>query len=187
MNGTRQICRLTLAMFAVLSISTLALAQTAGLTNRSTDLRASPEDSAKLIRTLPEKTSVELLEKRGPWNRVRSGADQGFIRMMHMGGGATVVASESTASGNALAGFNKLLGGDRSGGTRAQAATVGVRGFTKDDVQRAQPDDQAVARMKQFQVSLGDAQSFASQGRLAFRSVAYLAKDAVAMNSGARK
>jgi hypothetical protein len=187
MNGTRQICRLTLATFAVLSISTLALAQTAGLTNRSTDLRASPEDSAKLIRTLPSKTTIDLLEKLGVWNRVRAGSDQGFIRMMDMGGGATVVSAQSSSSGTTLAALNRLVGGDRSGDTRAQAATVGVRGLTKDGVLKADANPAALAKMKSYQVTSSDAQSFASSGRLTFRSVAYLAKDAVAANSGARK
>jgi hypothetical protein len=185
MKWTRLLGRAAVPFLAMLAIS--AGAQVPGLTNRSTDLRASPDDSAKLIRTLAEKTSVELLERRGAWNRVKAGADNGFVRMMHMGGGATVVASESTAGGGALAGFNKLIGGDRTSSGRAQSATVGVRGFSKDDVARAQMDPVAFAQLKRYQSSSGDAQSFASQGRLAFRSVAYLAQDAVAANAGGRK
>ncbi len=186
MNGTRNTCRAALAMFATASIFTVAWAQTSGITNKSTDLRASPDDSAKLIRTLPSKTTVDLLEKLGAWNRVRAGSDQGFIRMMHMGGGATVAVSESSTSGGVLAGFNKLLGGDRGGNTRAQSATVGVRGLTEDEITNAQPNAGEFEKLKRLQVSLGDAQSFASQGRLAFRSVAYLANDAVAANVRAK-
>jgi hypothetical protein len=187
MNGTRNTCRAALAIFATASIFTVAWAQTSGLTNKSTDLRASPDDSAKLIRTLPSKTTVDLLEKLGVWNRVKTGSDQGFIRMMDMGGGATVAASQSTTSGSALAALNRLAGSDRSGDTRAQSATVGVRGLTKADVLKANANPEALARMKSYQVSDSDAQNFASAGRLTFRSVAYLAKDAVAANSGARK
>jgi hypothetical protein len=180
MKWTRLLGRAAMPLLAMLAISTTAQAQQPGFTNKSTDLRASPDDSAKLIRTLPEKTSVELLERRGPWNRVKVGADNGFIRMMHMGGGATVVATESSTGGSALAGFNKLLGGDRNSSGRAQAATVGVRGFSKDDLAKAQMNPAEFQKLKRYQVSAGDAQSFASQGRLAFRSVAYLAQDAVA-------
>ena len=179
MKWTRLVSRAAMPFLAIFVMSAGVGAQVPGLTNRSTDLRASPDDSAKLIRTLAEKTSVELLERRGAWSRVKAGADNGFIRMMHMGGGATVVASESSASGSSLAGFNKLLGGDRGTSGRAQAATVGVRGFSKDDLAKAQMNPAEFQKLKRFQVSAGDAQSFASQGRLAFRSVAYLAQDAV--------
>jgi hypothetical protein len=187
MKWMRLFCRVMLTSALALSVCTLAEAQQPGLTNRSTDLRASPDDSAKLIRTLSEKTSVELLERRGPWNRVKVGSDQGFIRMMHMGGGAMVVESQASTGGSTMSAFNRLLGGDKSSGGRAQAATVGVRGFGKDDVAKAQMDTAALAQLKRFQSSSSDAQSFASQGGLAFRNVAYLAQDAVAANAGASK
>jgi hypothetical protein len=108
------------------------------LTNRQTELRQSPDDTASIIRTLAEKTPTQVLERRGAWSRVKveRSNEMGWVRMMHLRGGATVVEAES--SGGFFASFNRLLSGDSRKSTRGQSATVGIRGFSREDVERAQ-------------------------------------------------
>ncbi len=161
-------------------------------TNRATELRAGPEDSAAIVKQLAEKTPLQLQERKGAWSRVKSGNDTGWVRMMHLRGGATVVADEKSSSSGWLTSFNRLLSGSESTRTtnqRAQSATVGIRGFSKEDVASAELNPAELEKLKRYQATDADATSLASQRRLAFRSVAYLARDAVesANTQGARK
>lgn len=166
-----------LALAAGISMPTVA--QEPLLTNRATELRTGPDDSAALVKQLAERAPVELQERKGAWSRVKSGSDVGWVRMMHLRGGATVVVDEKSSSGGFFAGFSRLLGGGGSrGNQRAQSATVGIRGITEEDLKNADPNPAAFSMMKSYRASDSDARLLASQGKLAFRSVAYLAQDA---------
>ena len=170
--------------------SVMAFAQSDVVTNRATELRAAPDDSASVIRTLADKTTVTSLERRSAWTRVKSGNDTGWVRMMYLRGGATVVVDEKSSSGGWLAGFNRLLGGGSSrGNQRAQSATVGIRGFSREDVEKAEFNPAEFEKLKRFQSTDGAARQLASQGKLQFRSVAYLSQDAIEGTNvkGARK
>ena len=168
-----------LGILAFAFVQPSAYADESSLTNRQTELRQAPDDSATLIRVLAEKTPTQVLERRGAWSRVKidKSSDIGWVRMMHLRGGATVVETES--SGGFFASFNRLLSGNSRSNTRGQSATVGIRGFSREDVERAQLNPAEFEKLKRFQASQGDADRFATQGRLAFRRVAYLAQDAI--------
>ncbi len=171
-----------------------AFAQEPLTTNRATEMRAAPDDSAAIIKQLSEKAPLQLQERKGAWSRVKSGNDTGWVRMMHLRGGATVAIDEKTSTGSWLARMERLLsssGGSatRTSNQRAQSATVGIRGFSKEDVAAAELNPAELERLKRFQATDAEARNLASQRRLAFRSVAYLARDAVeaANTQGARK
>lgn len=170
--------------------SLLASAQDAVQTNRATDLRASADDTSAVIQALKEKTSVQVLKRQGPWSQVKVGTNTGWVRMMHLRGGSSVVVEQQTSGGGFMASMNKLFLGDRerTGQTR-QGATVGIRGFSKEDVERAELNPAELEKLKRYQANDTQAQRLASEGRLAFRSVAYLAQDAVASanKQGAKK
>lgn len=164
------------------------------LTNRSTELRAAADDSAKVIQVLAERTPVRVIVRQGAWQQVRVGANTGWVRMMHLRGGSSIVAEQdSSSSSGLLAAFTRLLSSsaDRPRATtqRAQSATVGIRGFSKEDVERAELNPAELEKLKRFQASDADANRLANSGRLAFRSIAYLSQDAVdaAGTQGARK
>ena len=172
-------------MFAgiVAGASCLAHAQDV-LTNRSTELRAAADDSAKVIQVLPEKTTVKVIVRQGAWQQVRVGTNTGWVRMMHLRGGSSVIAEQETTSGSSmLAAFTRLLNSSsdrpRTTSQRAQSATVGIRGFSKEDVERAELNPAELEKLKRFQTNIESANRFASSGRLAFRSIAYLSRDAV--------
>jgi hypothetical protein len=159
-----------------------AIAQEAVTTNRMTELRATPEDAGRVIRPLAEKTAVQSLQRRGAWTQVKVGMDTGWVRMMHLRGGATVVEGERSSGGSWLSPFQRLLAGDSSGkNQRAQGATLGIRGFSKEDVAKAEFNPAELEKLGRYQVSSGEASRFAAQANLAFPSVTYLAQDAVDM------
>ena len=157
-----------------------AIAQEPLTTNRSTELRSAPDDSATIIKQLAEKTPLQLQERKGAWSRVKSGADMGWVRMMHLRGGATLVTDQQATGGGWLSGMSRLLsGGGSNNNQRAQSATVGIRGITEQDLRDAEPNPAALAKMKGYAVADSDARQLATQGNLAFRNVAYLANDAI--------
>ena len=57
--------------------SVMAFAQSDVVTNRATELRAAPDDSATVIRTLPDKTTVTSLERKSAWTRVHLLTEKG--------------------------------------------------------------------------------------------------------------
>lgn len=179
------------ALLAVASATFPAMAQEPLTTNRATELRSAPEDGATVVKQLAEKAPLQLLERKGAWSRVKSGNDAGWVRMMHLRGGATVVVDEKTASGSWLARMERLLSGSsaRTTNQRAQSATVGIRGFSKEDVASAELNPAELEKLKRFQATDAAATRLANERRLAFHSIAYLARDAVEnVNSqGARK
>ncbi len=161
-------------------------------TNRATELRAAPDDTAAIVKQLADKTPLQLQERKGAWSRVKSANDTGWVRMMHLRGGATVVADEKSPSSGWLSRMNSLLSGSSSSRTtnqRAQSATVGIRGISEDDLRNAEPNPVEFAKMKTYTASDADARLLASQGKLTFRNVAYLAQDAIdaANASGSKK
>lgn len=156
-----------------------ALAQEPLMTNRATELRAAPDDGAAIVRQLAEKAPLQLQERKGAWSRVKVGNDMGWVRMMHVRGGATIVVDEKSSGGGFFAGFNRLLGGGNRGNQRAQSATVGIRGISEEDLRNAEPNPAEFAKMKTYTASENDARRLASEGRLTFRTVAYLAQDAI--------
>jgi uncharacterized protein YgiM (DUF1202 family) len=171
--------------------SSMVAAQEPIQTNKMTPLRAGPDDSATLVQTLAARTSVQVIVKRGAWNQVKVGTTTGWVRMMDLRGGATVEEAKAGSGSGFFSSFTRLLAGDSSGrgNQRAQSATVGIRGFSKEDVAKAEFNPAEFEKLKRFQVSSADAQQFANQGRLAFRSVAYLSQDAVEASGskGAKK
>ena len=176
------------SLFACASFA--AMAQQTVLTNRDTELRAAPDDTAAILQILRDKTPVQVLQRRGPWSQTKAGSSTGWVRMMHLRGGSSVVVEEQSSSGGFFSSFNRLLLGDRERAAQSkQSATVGIRGFSREDVERAELNPAELAKLKGYQVTEADARQFASQRRLTFRSVAYLAQDAVeaASAQGAKK
>ena len=166
------------ALLLGMSVTTAVRAQES-LTNRATELRAAPDDAATVVKQLAERTPVQTQERKGAWSRVKVGNDMGWVRMMHVRGGATIVVDEKSSGGGFFAGFNRLLGGGNRGNQRAQSATVGIRGISEEDLRNAEPNPAEFAKMKTYTASENDARRLASEGRLTFRTVAYLAQDAI--------
>lgn len=178
-----------LTMMASLLSGAAAFAQEPLFTNRATDLRASPDDAAKLVRALPAKSSVQQLERRGAWTRVQviesagkvtdkatdkaSPKETGWVRMMHLRGGVVVVESQPASSGSGMmSSFNRFLsGGSGRSSTQAQSATVGIRGLSPEELKTASPDAAALAKMNTFKSDKPEAERYAKEAKLAQANV----------------
>jgi len=159
----------------LLLLCTIATAQEPLLTNRATELRAAPEFDAKVLQALPEKSPVQLIERKGAWSQVKSGTVTGWVRMMHLRGGVVVEAQPQSAGGSALSGFSRLLGGNRTQpDTRSRNATLGVRGLSPEDLKTASPNVQDLAKLAAMQADKPSAEKFAKEVPLTKVDVAEL-------------
>ncbi len=164
--------------------SALAHAQDALLTNRATELREAPDADAKVLQTLPDKSPVQLVERRGAWSQVKAGAATGWVRMMHLRGSVVVSGTDTTAGGGTLSGFNRLLGGNRTdNNVRSRNATLGVRGLSAEELKTASPNAQELAKMVANRANRPVAEKFAKEAPVTKVDVAELATN----DKGGRK
>ena len=165
-------------LFVSLLQSAVLYAQEPLFTNRATEMRAAPDDAAKVVRALPEKSTVQQLQRKGAWTMVQftTGTDKspvketGWVRMMHLRGGVVVVDSPSSSSsgGGFMSSFNRLLSGNSGrSSTQAQNATVGIRGLSPEELKTASPDAAALAKMNSYKSEKPEAERFAKEAKLA--------------------
>jgi Bacterial SH3 domain len=135
-------------------------------TNRATTMRAAPDDAAASLQELTAQTSVQVLERRGAWTRIKIEAATGWVRMMHLRGGVVLDAPATPSkSGSFLAGINRMLGGNQ-GSQRAQSATLGIRGLSPEELKSAQPNPQALAEVRSFAATKSEAEQHANAAKL---------------------
>lgn len=177
-----KISQLALNTLLVVLMHVPVFAQEIVQTNRQTDLRAMPDDSAISLKSLAPQTSVKVLERKGPWTRVQFEMQLGWVRMMHLRGGVIVGDNpppSATSTGTSwMAGLNRLVGGPTKQDQRAQSATLGVRGLSAEDLRSAAPNAEALNQMKSFAITRSEAERFAKDARLATVTVAELAAEA---------
>ncbi len=156
---------LLLASFAA---ATAAMAETAK-TAHPTNLYADSQSDAATLASLPQDAPVEVLQRRGAWTQVKSGAQTGWVRMLNLrfdaqGGAAT--------SGNGGSSLNSLasLGRKSNSGTETNA----VRGINEEDLKNAQPNPAAFQKMTTLASDKPTAQKFGTKYKLAAKQVPYL-------------
>ena len=142
----------------------LALAEPATVI-RATDLKKEPATDSATVAALAENTAVEALERKSGWTRVKADAGEGWVRMLSLRFGGT--AAKPGASG-----VNQLFNVARTGSSGTQV-TTGVRGLEAEQITNAQPNPAELAKLDGFAVDRDAAASFAAQGKLDAKSVAY--------------
>lgn len=130
-----------------------------------------PFSDARVVSTLSANSAVEVLKRQGGWYQVRAAQQQGWVHMSRIRLGEASNAAAVDASG--LSQARQLLQTGRSGATGTTVAT-GIRGLDVEDLQRAQPDHQAVAAMANFQSKPDAARQYAGAARLQANSIDYL-------------
>jgi Bacterial SH3 domain len=155
-------------IISVAVISTqLSYAQEVLTTNRATDIRAEPSDSAASLQALNAQTKVTLVQRKGAWTKVKTDTQTGWVKMMHLRGAVSVEdAPAQTKSGGFLSGVNRFLGGNQTSNQRAQSATLGIRGLSPEELKTASPDARQLAAMNANAVSKPDAERFAKEAPL---------------------
>ncbi|MGH8733288.1 MAG: SH3 domain-containing protein [Burkholderiales bacterium] len=132
---------------------------------RPTELKQEPASDSTTVAALAENTSVEALERKGGWTRVKAGSAEGWVRML-----ALRFGSSDAKPGDS--GVSQLFNVARTG-TSGTQVTTGVRGLDAQMLANAQPNPAELAKLKDFAADHGAAASFAAEGSLAAKPVEY--------------
>jgi hypothetical protein len=151
---------------ALLFVGSACAAEEA-ITLRSTELKAKPYSDAQTLLTLPERSKVEVLQRRASWTQVKSGKTSGWVKMLSL---QLVRGTTQRRADNGLRSLFNVAQTGRGGGT----VTTGVRGLSEEDLKNAKPDPQELEEAKQYAASKADAKRFAMAGKLKAQQVDYL-------------
>ena len=170
--------RLSALLFLI--IPSLACGAENGYTYQPTELKARPFLDAQTVATLPTRSQVEIVRRQGAWMQIRTpDKREGWVRMLTVRLGNP---DAKPSGGNFLSAI-----GIRSR-PRAQTTgtvTTGVRGFSEEDLARAEPDPAEAEKMKGFAAKPADANKVAQTGGLTAKPVPYFDEDGKPL--GARK
>lgn len=147
-----------------LAVAGLAAAQTATIRSDET-LRAEPVASASDAGRVEANAKVKVLERKGFWAKVASPTATGWLKLSSLN-------LETSSGGPTLPTLTSLATGRTGSGNIVSAA--GTRGLSAEDLRAAQPDMDAVARVKALAVPPDAANRYAQDGGLKTRQVAYV-------------
>ena len=125
-------------------------------------LQAQPLAAATSTGSVKAGTTVDILQRKGFWARVKSGAQTGWLKLSRLSLGSGV-------SGNEIA----ALASGRTGSGNVVSASGG-RGLDAADFERATPDSAAVAALSRTAASEAAAEKFARSGGLKTRKIDYI-------------
>jgi len=133
---------------------------------RATDLKQEPATDAATVAALAENTTVEVLERKSGWTRVKAQPGEGWVRMLALRFGGTAPAKPGAT------GVTQLFNVARTGSSGTQV-TTGVRGLDAEQIANAQPNPAELAKLEKFAADRDTAAGFAAQGKLSATPVAY--------------
>lgn len=145
----------------------VAVAQTATVRLDET-LRAEPAPTAAEAGKIDANAKVRMVERKGFWAKVSAPGASGWLKLSSL----SLETSGSGTGNAALPALTSLATGRTGSGNVVSAA--GTRGLSAEDLRAAQPDMDAVARVKAMAVSADAANRYAQDGGLAPRQVGYV-------------
>ncbi|MBA3024477.1 MAG: SH3 domain-containing protein [Gammaproteobacteria bacterium] len=137
------------------------------VTLRSTEMKAKPYSDAQTLLTLPERSKVQVLQRRASWTQVKSGETSGWVKMLSL---QLVRGTTQRRADNGLRSLFNVAQTGRGGGT----VTTGVRGLSEEDLKNAKPNPQELEEAKLYAASKAEAKRFAMAGKLKAQQVDYL-------------
>jgi uncharacterized protein YgiM (DUF1202 family) len=146
-----------------------ALAQEAGIALKDDTLRAEPYADARTAGTVKKGDTVSILKRTSGWYQVKSGRNQGWLRMLSVRRGQAAKGSAAAEAGGVAA-----LSTGRAG-TGQVVSTTGVRGLSEEELKAASFDEAQVRKAESHAVSAADAGAFAAKAGLKARRFDYLA------------
>jgi hypothetical protein len=136
-------------------------------TVRTTEVKAKPFSDADTLSSLPEKSKVEVLERKSSWLRVKSDNATGWVKMLSLRFGDAAQKKSGDSGLGAL--FNVAA----TGGSGSTVST-GVRGLSEENLKNPHPNPQAMKELQRYATGKKGAQNFAKSGKLAMRQIDYL-------------
>lgn len=167
MNQTHVGFALVLALAGLLAALPAAAAET-GTLLKPDQLKAEPFRDAKAVSTLARGESVEILQRRGGWFRVKSARGRGWVRMLSVRRGE----AGRTSAADEVSGLLGLASG--RAGTGKVVTTTGIRGLNEEQLRAAQYNESELELADSYAVGLAEARRFAALGKLAAHPIDYL-------------
>lgn len=161
MNLMPRLCAVLLTTAAL-----SAAAADSGKTLRAADMRAKPFNDAAVVVNLPASTPLVVLSRKGSWAQVQAGGKQGWIKVLN------IITQSGKTSNEGLASASKAL----TTGSSGKNSSTAVRGFSKDDLKKAEPAPAEVDKLDKMGRSEADATAFARTTGLKEESVSWLPK-----------
>ncbi len=136
-------------------------------TVRATEVKAKPFSDADTLSTLPEKSRVEVLERKASWTRIKADGTAGWVKLLSLrfGDAARKKAGDS--------GLGALFNVAATGGSGSTVST-GVRGLSEENLKNPHPNPQALQELQRYATGKKEAQGFGKSGKLATRQIDYL-------------
>lgn len=153
-------------IFALLLLVPLVAFAEPATVIRATDLKQEPATDSATVAALPENTSVEALERKSGWTRVKAASGEGWVRMLALRFGGATPAKPGAS------GLTQLFNVARTG-TSGTQVTTGVRGLDAEQIANAQPNPAELAKLEKFATDRDAAAGFAAQGKLSATAVDY--------------
>lgn len=137
-------------------------------------LQAGPATTAAASGSVKAGAAVDIIQRKGFWAQVKSGASTGWLKLnrLSLGGGV---------SGNDIA----ALASGRTGSNNVVSASGG-RGLDAADLERATPDNEAVSALSRTAASEAAATQFARSGGLKARNIDYIHEPKTSTRRGPR-
>jgi uncharacterized protein YgiM (DUF1202 family) len=133
---------------------------------RSSELKSKPALDATKVADLSEGEQVEHLGNEGGWSKIKTAQGKtGYIRMLNLHFAA------SAGNSSAVAGLS-TLGNVARTGSNTNVATTGVKGVTKEDLDKAMPNPEEVGNMERYVVSADEARKSAKTAKLSPQDIA---------------
>ena len=133
---------------------------------RATELKGEPASDATTVAQLAENTTVEALERKGGWTKVKTKSGEGWVKMLALRYGA----QRAARSGDS--GIGRLFSAARTGSS-GTTVTTGVRGLDADQIKTAGPNEAELKKLKGFSADRQAADGFAASGKLQAQKVDY--------------
>jgi hypothetical protein len=138
----------------------------AAYTVRPTDIKSSPHTDARTLHSLPTNARVEIVGRRGGWNKIKADGTTGWVKMLSL-------RLAESPSGGGDNGFRTLFNVASQGGS-GSTSTTGVRGLSEEKLNNPHPNPQELERMHKLEVGKAEAQRFAQAGHLKPEQMDYL-------------
>jgi hypothetical protein len=138
------------------SLAVPASAAQVAFTVRSTEIKQQPFSDAQTVATLNDKSSVEVLSRRGGWVNISSSKGKGWVRMLSL-------RSDSTTQKRGDSGLQSLI-----------TVATGVRGLSEEDLKNAHPNPVEFEKLQKYAANKANAEKFAHDAKLKARQLDYL-------------
>ena len=135
-------------------------------TVRSTEVKARPFSDADTLSSLPEKSRVEVLERKSSWTRIKSDSATGWVKMLSLRFGDAWKKSGDS-------GLGALFNVAATGGSGSTVST-GVRGLSEENLKNPHPNPQAMKELQRYATGKREAQGFGKSGKLTTQQIDYL-------------